>query len=131
MKRISVVAALIYQKDQVLIAKRSKGKLTGKWEFPGGKIESGETHFTAIEREISEELGWKVVANKEIMSFEHRYNFGLVHLVLIECKIINKRDNNCSDISHSEVMFCNPSIHPKITLAPLDRKIMDYLSARV
>ena len=55
---IKVVAALIEKDNKVLIAKRSTGdpNVYGKWEFPGGKMEEGETEEQAIIREIREEL---------------------------------------------------------------------------
>ncbi len=50
---IEVVAGIIYKEDKILIAKRKAGKhLAGYWEFPGGKIEAGETPETSLVREI-------------------------------------------------------------------------------
>ena len=54
--RIDVVGALIRSGDEVLIAQRATGELAGKWEFPGGKVEDGETHEQGLMREIREEL---------------------------------------------------------------------------
>ena len=55
---IVVVAALIKKDNKILIARRSTGdeNLLGKWEFPGGKVETGENEYQAIEREIKEEF---------------------------------------------------------------------------
>ncbi|MBI2054914.1 MAG: NUDIX domain-containing protein [Candidatus Sungbacteria bacterium] len=52
-----VAAALIQLGDKVLIAERSTGSFKGRWEFPGGKLESGETPGACLRREIREELG--------------------------------------------------------------------------
>lgn len=58
MPRIEVVAAVFYRDGEVLACKRSPGKsAAGKWEFPGGKIDDGETPDVALAREIQEELG--------------------------------------------------------------------------
>lgn len=55
---IAVVAGLLVKEGRLLIARRPFGKhMGGKWEFPGGKIEKGETPEAALERELSEELG--------------------------------------------------------------------------
>ena len=56
MKAINVVAAIIKKDNKVFIAKRGYGEFKGKWEFPGGKIEPGETGEEAVVREIKEEL---------------------------------------------------------------------------
>ena len=56
MKIINVVAAIIKKDNKVFIAERGYGEFKGKWEFPGGKIEPGETGEEAIVREIKEEL---------------------------------------------------------------------------
>lgn len=56
MKVINVVAAIIKSGDKVFITERGHGEFKGKWEFPGGKIELGETGEEAVVREIKEEL---------------------------------------------------------------------------
>lgn len=57
MKQLEVVCGILHKADQVFIARRGEGQAAGIWEFPGGKVESGETHSEAIERELAEELG--------------------------------------------------------------------------
>ena len=57
MKRIEVVAAIIIKDGQVFATQRGYGEWQGWWEFPGGKIETGETREAALAREIREELG--------------------------------------------------------------------------
>ena len=56
MQTINVVAAIIKSGDKVFITERGHGEFKGKWEFPGGKIEPGETVEEAVVREIKEEL---------------------------------------------------------------------------
>ena len=58
MKTIEVVAAIIHQAGRILATQRGYGEHQGKWEFPGGKMEEGETEEKAIVREIREELKW-------------------------------------------------------------------------
>ena len=56
MKTIRVVAAVIRKDDKIFATQRGYGELKGGWEFPGGKIEDGETPQEALKREIEEEL---------------------------------------------------------------------------
>ena len=56
MKQIKVVAAIIQKENKILATKRGYGEFINMWEFPGGKIESGETKKQALVREIKEEL---------------------------------------------------------------------------
>ncbi len=60
MKTIKVVAAIIVNGNKVFAAERGYGEFKGKWEFPGGKIEEGETKEDALKREIREELDAKI-----------------------------------------------------------------------
>ena len=57
MKQIEVVAAIIYDNEKYFATQRGYGEFEGLWEFPGGKIEKGESHENALRREIQEELG--------------------------------------------------------------------------
>ena len=59
MKEIKVVAAIIQKENKILATKRGYGEFINMWEFPGGKIESGETKEQALVREIKEELNIK------------------------------------------------------------------------
>ena len=66
-KEIIVVGALIYKNSQMLACKRSPHKdQGGLWEVPGGKVEEGESHQKALEREIQEELHLSVVVQNHI-----------------------------------------------------------------
>ena len=58
---VQVVGAAIVQGDRVLVARRAGGPYDGRWEFPGGKVEPGESDLSALVREIDEELGTSIV----------------------------------------------------------------------
>jgi 8-oxo-dGTP diphosphatase len=72
---VCVVAAALYDaQGRVLIAERPPGKhLSGRWEFPGGKIEPGETEQVALARELHEELGIEVLAARHELTLRHDY----------------------------------------------------------
>lgn len=81
-KEIPVVAAVIRRGDHVLIAQRPPGKaLAMKWEFPGGKVEPGETPEHAITREIREELGCEILVESVLPAFVHHYPHASVRMI--------------------------------------------------
>ena len=78
MKTIEVVASIIHQDGKILATQRGYGDFKGLWEFPGGKIEPGETPEEALRREIHEELNIDISVEKHICIVEHDYpNFHL------------------------------------------------------
>ena len=87
---IEVVAGVIYKNDKFLIAQRNLKKAQGGlWEFPGGKIEAGETPQEALKREIMEELDTKVKIGNLIDTIEYDYpNFHLL-MDCFWCEIVS------------------------------------------
>lgn len=73
MKTVRVVAAVICSKDKIFATARGYGEFKGQWEFPGGKIEPGETPQEAIVREIQEELDVKIEVGDLIDTIEYDY----------------------------------------------------------
>jgi 8-oxo-dGTP diphosphatase len=72
-----VVAALIMRDQELLICQRTKHQsLPLKWEFPGGKIETGEQPRTALQRELEEELGIVAKIGEEVSRIQHHYKNG-------------------------------------------------------
>lgn len=91
MKVIIVVAALIEKDNKYLIARRATGdnNVLGKWEFPGGKVESNEEELTAIEKEINEEFELFIKANKFLVNSVCEFPDKIIDLRLYECKYIS------------------------------------------
>ena len=88
-KLIRVVGAAIVKDGKVLCAQRGSGKtLSGYWEFPGGKIEEGETPQQALRREIGEELLCEINVDKEVCTSDYLYDFGYVELTTFLCHLI-------------------------------------------
>lgn len=73
MKTIKVVAAVIKNGDKIFATQRGYGDLKGGWEFPGGKIEEGETPQEALKREIMEELDTEIEVGELIDTIEYDY----------------------------------------------------------
>ena len=82
MKTVSVVAAVIKDKDRIFATARGYGEYKGWWEFPGGKIEQGETPQQALIREIKEELDTEIRVGELIDTIE--YDYPTFHLSM-EC----------------------------------------------
>ena len=74
MKTIRVVAAVIRSEDNIFATARGYGEFKGQWEFPGGKIEPGETPQEALIREIQEELDVKIEVGDLIDTIEYDYS---------------------------------------------------------
>ena len=72
-KNIKVVAAVIKNGNKIYATQRGYGEFKGGWEFPGGKIEQGETSQEALVREIEEELETKIKVNDLIDTIKYDY----------------------------------------------------------
>lgn len=78
-KRVS--AGIIYHDGKILIAQRKHGKTCEYlWEFPGGKLESGETMEQCLQRELMEEFNLPIVVKKYFMTSTYTYDFGTIEL---------------------------------------------------
>ena len=73
MKTIRVVAAVIRDKEKIFATARGYGEFKGQWEFPGGKVEPGETPQQALKREIMEELNTEIEVGELIDTIEYDY----------------------------------------------------------
>lgn len=91
MKVIDVVGAVILnESNQVLCALRSKNmSLPGKWEFPGGKVEVGETHKETVKREIREELSCEISVGPLITDCLHDYPNITIRLYTYDAQLIS------------------------------------------
>jgi len=82
MQTIPVTCAIIHFADKILAVQRSRTmKLPLKWEFAGGKIESGESEIECIKREIFEELNIKITVKKRLTPVDHEYPIFKIQLI--------------------------------------------------
>ena len=89
MKTIEVVAAIIKKENKIFATQRGSGEFKGGWEFPGGKIEPGETPQNALIREIIEELDTTIQVNELVDIVE--YDYPKFHLTMhcFLCKLVS------------------------------------------
>jgi 8-oxo-dGTP diphosphatase len=125
---IRVAAALIFDDNgSFLVAERAHGKLAGKWEFPGGKLEEGETAEQAIIREMKEELDISVVPQRIAGVFSHVYAEQEVELILVHCEPFDHSQKILSDGSHNRHAWVRFVECDDLDFAPLDREIVEHL----
>lgn len=121
-----VCAAIIQRENQLLIARRpSKGLLGGMWEFPGGKVESGETHQQSLQREISEELDCKITVGEILGVYKHAYTHFRVTLHAYRCVIISGEPKA---LDASEIRWVTPTELKGFPMGKIDRMISNDLN---
>ena len=124
-KAIPVVAALVRDASgRVLLARRPPGKVrAGFWEFPGGKVKSGEPPEAALKRELQEELGVSARVGQKLGSVIHPYPEVTIKLslyeVLIEGRIVAREGQKVAWIKPEEIF--------RLELCPADRKLFEIL----
>ena len=123
---IKVVAALIEKDGKYLIARRSTGsnEVLGKWEFPGGKVENGESEKHALEREIEEEFELRIKAREYITNNIYAYSTKTVDLRLYKCDYLSG-DFHLHD--HSEYVWVNKADILNYDLCPADIPLAKYI----
>jgi 8-oxo-dGTP diphosphatase len=89
-RTIRVVAAVLEDGGKYLITQcRATAVLPMMWEFPGGRVESGETDTQALKREVMHRLGGEIECGKLISFVSHPYEHYVVDLFLYECRLLN------------------------------------------
>lgn len=125
-KSIKVVAAIIEnENNEILCALRSPSmSLPNMWEFPGGKVEEGESLGAAIEREIREELNCDVKALEVFHDNTDEYEKAIINLVCIKCKLLNRTP---TATEHSKLIWLKKENLQSLNWAPADIPAVEQL----
>lgn len=123
---LRVVGAAIERDGAVLCAQRGVDKsLAGYWEFPGGKIESGETPQQALHREIQEELLCEINVGKLLCATIQHYDFGDIALATYRCSLGEGEQPERTE--HSQLRWVVPEDFESLDWAPADVEAMHRL----
>ncbi|MGB4659213.1 MAG: (deoxy)nucleoside triphosphate pyrophosphohydrolase [Mobilitalea sp.] len=121
MKTIEVVAAIIIKDDKILATKRGYGEFINMWEFPGGKIEVGETKETALIREIEEELLVLIDVKEFLCTIDYDYpNF---HLTM-HCFICQVENGKLTLVEHNDAKWLEVNDLSTLEWLPADLSIL-------
>lgn len=124
MKVIEVVAAIIKKEDKIFITRRGYGEFVDLWEFPGGKIESGESREEALHREIKEELELDINNLQFLTTIDYDYdNF---HLTM-HCFICEITGGKLKLNAHNDAKWITFSELEKQRWVPADILVIDAL----
>lgn len=124
-KNYNVTGAVIIKEDKVLIAKRtSTGYLGSMWEFPGGKIEQGETPWQALQRELKEELGVDAFVGAFIGESTTDYGDRIVNLKVYFADI----EGDPIPLVHDELKWVRLCDLSAVDLAEADKFVVDLIA---
>lgn len=127
MKEIKVVAGIIENNGKILCMQRDKGKydyVSFKWEFPGGKIEAGETNEQALRRELYEEMDLEVKIENHFCDIEYTYPDFKIIMFCYKC---NTKDINFKLNVHKDFKWLEISKLNTIDWAAADKPIVKKL----
>ena len=126
MKTIEVVAAIIHRDGAYFATQRGYGKFEGMWEFPGGKIEPGESREDALKREIQEELGVDIYIKELLCTTE--YDYPTFHLTM-HCYLCSIASGEIELREHKSAQWLTAETLDTVEWEPADREIIAMLRA--
>ena len=127
-KIVNVVAAVIKQDDKILATQRGYGNYKDWWEFPGGKVEKGETPEEAIVREIQEELDAAIEVNSFLMTVE--YDYPEFHLSM-DCYWCHLKDKQIKLLEHEAARWLPLNDLRQVNWLPADVMIVEKIEKKV
>lgn len=125
---LTVVAALIRHQGRFLICQRQKDDTFGlKWEFPGGKLKTGETPQQALTRELQEELGVAATIGPEVYRARHRYAEHATELRLLFYAASLPADS-VRNLAFEQIVWEEPEALLRYDFLPADRELIELLA---
>ncbi|MDO7867632.1 (deoxy)nucleoside triphosphate pyrophosphohydrolase [Nocardioides jiangxiensis] len=135
-RHVAVVGAVIVRDGLVLCARRGPGSQAGLWEFPGGKVEAGESPTEALAREVREELGCAVTVGDEVTTTTHAYEAVTVTLTTYWCSLAATPDATHATVlepiphEHAELAWLAPAELDRLAWAPADIPAVELVRTR-
>ena len=127
MNHIEVVAAIIRKEDKVFATQRGYGEWKDWWEFPGGKIEQGETPEEALKREISEELSAEINVDELFSTVD--YDYPKFHLTM-HCYLCTLQTNAMHLNEHESARWLAKGELDSVNWLPADKTIIEQLKSQ-
>ncbi len=128
MKTIHVVAAVIRDGDRVFATQRGYGEWKDFWEFPGGKIEPGETPEEALRREILEELDTRITVGEHLTTVE--YDYPDFHLIM-DCFMAEVIKGSLVLREHEAARWLCRGEMDDVAWLPADRTIIELIRSKI
>ena len=124
---LAVCAAVIEEGGKILLTERPIDKQQGGfWEFPGGKIDPGESPQQALKRELREELGIGIEVGPVLETVYHHYDWGSVLIIAYRCK---KLSGKIEHLEVSDHAWVEPERFSAYPILPADQPILEKLQA--
>ena len=128
MKTVRVVAAVIRDNDRILATARGYGEYKGWWEFPGGKIEEGESPEQALIREIREELGVEIEVHDLIGIIDYDYETFHLHMNCYWATVVR---GELQLLEHEAAKWLDASNIESVDWLPADLAILPKIAAEL
>ena len=124
---IRVVGAVFHDGERFLACRKKPGKpLEGHWEFPGGKIEPGETPEQALAREIREELNLIAEVGQKVTTTTYEYDFATIELTTFYCTLV---DGRLRLTDHDATNWVTSTEAAHLTWAPADIPAVEAIAS--
>ena len=125
MRQIEVVATIIQREGAYFATQRGYGEFEGMWEFPGGKIEPGESRDVALKREIQEELGVDMAIENILCTTE--YDYPSFHLTM-HCYLCSIASGEIELREHKSARWLRPEEFGSVEWLPADKDVISRLN---